>query len=40
MKSIIYFFALMLPLLSLGCEKTIHEVSSPLPTPTAAVALR
>jgi hypothetical protein len=40
MKSIIYFFALLLPLLAVGCEKTIHEVNSPVPMPNATMALR
>jgi len=35
MRTIIYFFAVLLPLLTLGCEKTIHEVRAPLPVPTA-----
>jgi len=40
MKITISLFALLLPLLSLGCEKTIHEVQSPLPLPNAAAAWR
>jgi hypothetical protein len=36
MKAIILLFAVLVSLLSLGCEKTIHEVQSPLPGPSAA----
>lgn len=40
MKHAIYFLALLLPLLTLGCEKTVHEATSPLPIPSASLALR
>jgi hypothetical protein len=35
MKIPIYFLAVLIPLLTLGCEKTIHEVRSPMPMPSA-----
>jgi hypothetical protein len=35
MRTIIYTLAVLIPLLSLGCEKTIHEVNSPMPIPGA-----
>ena len=40
MKTTLTLLAVLLPLLSLGCEKTIHEVQSPLPLPGAATMLR
>jgi hypothetical protein len=40
MKTTLILLALFVPLLTLGCEKTIHEVQSPLPMPNAATALR
>ncbi len=40
MKTILYSLAVLLPLLSLGCEKTVHEVQSPTPSPIAAYAQR
>jgi hypothetical protein len=40
MKTTLTLLAVLLPLLSLGCEKTIHEVQSPLPMPGAATMLR
>jgi hypothetical protein len=40
MKITISLFVLFLALLSLGCEKTVHEVQSSLPLPNAAAAWR
>ena len=40
MKTTLTLLAVLVPLLSLGCEKTIHEVQSPLPMPSASTVLR
>jgi hypothetical protein len=40
MRATIYMLAVLFPLLSLGCEKTVHEVSSPLPMPSAIAQWR
>jgi hypothetical protein len=39
MKTTLTLLAVLVPLLCLGCEKTIHEVESPLPMPGAATML-
>jgi hypothetical protein len=33
MKTALLLLALIVPLVSLGCEKTIHEVNSPISLP-------
>jgi hypothetical protein len=40
MKITISLFAVLFALLSLGCEKTVHEVRSPLPLPNASAVWR
>jgi hypothetical protein len=40
MKITLYFLAVLIPLLSMGCEKTIHEVRSPISIPSASLTLR
>jgi hypothetical protein len=40
MRATICLLAVLVPLLSLGCEKTIHEVNTPLPPPAATLDWR